>query len=115
MPMRHEKQKIKLPAIYDRRRKITNDEREGIKYLYFIEARGIREIARIFSHISRRAIQFIIFPERLEHARALYKERRVDGRYYQKEKNTRAVKEHRRYKRDILCLLEKKKVEKKEK
>ena len=58
----------------DKRVKITDEDTERIKQLHK-QGEPIREIARQFEGIaSRRAIQFIIYPERLARVKARAKE-----------------------------------------
>lgn len=53
--------------------------------------------------MSRRMIQFILYPERLEHAKKLFKERQKDGRYrYSTEKQTALVRSVRERKKELL-------------
>ena len=100
MPYAHCKKKI--PRKLDRRVKITEEHKRKIQALYHLNHWGIRKIARYFSAIcSRRAIQFILFPERAEISKAKHKEIRLDGRYYNKEFHTKQIREHRQYKESI--------------
>jgi len=103
MPYWFEKLKIKLPKEKDRRRKLTDEDRETIKSLYKLGF-GIREIARIFEKkCSRRLIQFILFPERLKR---LAKQR--DWRdYYDRDKHREYMRNHRKYKKEVLLNFEK--------
>lgn len=50
---------------------------------------------------SPRLISFVLFPERLSHNTALFKERRKDGRYYNRAKHTKAMRDLRRYKQRL--------------
>lgn len=91
--------KKRLPKALDRRVKLTEDDKERIISLHKKNT-PIREIARQFENIcSRRSIQFVIFPERLATVREQFKERRKDGRYYNREKNTKAIRSLRNYKK----------------
>jgi hypothetical protein len=91
MPYKCERIKIQGTQ-HDRRVKITPEKREDI--LYDKEKMSQRACARKYG-ISRRMVQFIWYPEKLAEAKKLYKERRKDGRYYKKEKHTKAIREHR--------------------
>jgi hypothetical protein len=110
MPYLTSKKGVLLPRNLDRRVKITEEDKEKIKYLYREEGKPIRFIARVFEGVcSRRAIQYILFPKRLEIVKAQFKERRKDGRYkYTKEKWAETMREHRRYKNKVLNNLIKK-------
>jgi hypothetical protein len=102
MPYWFESKKIKMPRAHDRRVKLTEAERQEIRELH-ISGWPLRKIARKFKdQCSRRLIMFIIYPERLAAARAGYKERRKDGRYYIRTKHTAAIRKHRHHKQAVL-------------
>jgi hypothetical protein len=52
--------------------------------------------------VSRRSIQFIINPESLARNLEMRNARGGSGIYYDKDKNTQTMKEHRRYKAKVL-------------
>ena len=91
-------QHAKIPRRFDRRVKLTEDERQEIIYLYKIEGQPIRAIARTFEGKgSRRMSQFILFPERADVAREnFHKGRKANP--VKKENWRRDMKGHRRYK-----------------
>ena len=93
-------EKIPLPPQYDRRRKLTEDDKFEIVRLRKEHNLSQRTLARMFG-VSRKLIIFIIDPERHERAKAQFKERRKDGRYYDREKNTIAVRNTRQYKHKL--------------
>lgn len=92
-------------AMLDRRRKLTDDDKNTIRRIYFTEPVGKRPsisfLARQYN-VSRRLIQFILFPERKARQDTLAKERRKDGRYYDKEKGRTHMRDHRAYKRQLI-------------
>ena len=91
-------QHAKIPRRFDRRVKLTEDERQEIIYLYKIEGQTIRAIARTFEgKCSRRMIQFILFPERADVARENFKKWRK-ANPVKKEDWRRDMKGHRNYK-----------------
>lgn len=91
------KHRQRMPRQYDRRIKLSDDERRAIKELQR-HGVAIREIARRYPHVSRRLIQFVIWPERLAANRRL----RDWSKWYRKEKHRAYMKNHRRYKQTIL-------------
>lgn len=93
-------EKIPLPPQYDRRRKLTEDDKIEIVRLRKEHNLSQRTLARMFG-VSRKLIIFIIDPERHERAKAQFKERRKDGRYYDRETNTIAVRNTRQYKQQL--------------
>jgi len=102
MPYKFQTDKIKLPREYDRRVKITEEMKKEMKAMHE-DGAAVRAIARYFvGRCSRDSIRFILMPDKEVHAKALFKERQKDGRYYHKEKATRQKREHRRYKQEII-------------
>ena len=105
MPYKSEKIKIERTE-FDSRIKITPEMRADI-----LEEQGRlsqRATARKYG-VSRNSVVFIWFPERLKRSKELYKIRRLDGRYYKKEKHTEQVrryrtKKHILYKRGVIKL-----------
>ena len=62
---------------------------------------GTRKIAEMFN-VSRRLIQFILDPEKHKENLERRKERGGSKIYYKKEQHTKAIREHREYKKEIL-------------
>lgn len=101
MPFKYETDKLKIQKKDDRRIKLTDADKEEIRYRY-LRVGGVsqRELAREYG-VSRRSIIFAIYPERRE---ANYKQRVARGgskQYYDKDKHTEAIREHRRYKKEL--------------
>jgi transposase-like protein len=85
---------------YDRRIKLTDKEREKIRKEYQEGDTSYNRLAKKYG-VSKRLIQFIVNPEKAEIAKKQYSERRRDGRYYDKEKHSEAVKNHRNHKKKL--------------
>ncbi len=102
MPITRDIDKIKIPYHLDGRRKITDEQKQHILRLYNIEQQAIRHIANI-TGVSRRSVQFILFPERLAivKARAIEVKRWTDGN--KKERHTPAMQKLRAKKRQLLA------------
>lgn len=98
MPYLHEKLKIKKED--DRRVKLKDADRIKIAELYKGGGYSLGELANMYE-VSRRTIQFCVYPERLKYNKQLFKERRKDGRYYDKDKWREQNKNHRRYKQKL--------------
>lgn len=84
----------------DRRVKLTNDDKELIKYLREEEEISYQKLANQFK-VSKRTIIFICKPETLEACKKKRAERGGWKQYYNKEQNTISQKEHREYKRNL--------------
>jgi hypothetical protein len=96
-----------IPPEYDRRVKLTPSDKVRIRSLFYNDRIGIREIARRYEKIcSRRAIQFVIYPERRALCAAQFKERRKDGRYRPERTAWAAtMREHRHYKKSLKLII----------
>jgi hypothetical protein len=97
-------EKVKLPRELDRRIKVTESDKRDIDFLYRVERKSIREIARIYEDVcSRRTIQFVLFPEKYEESlkkhKLLMKRKRLV--YYDKTKHANAIKKTRHYKQSL--------------
>jgi hypothetical protein len=100
MPYSTEKKGILLPRDKDRRVHLSEKDRQEILALKNIHS--LHKLAEMFQ-VSRRLVQFTIFPERYAKARADAKLRRADGRYKPtKEKWAQTMREHRAYKYQTL-------------
>lgn len=86
---------------YDRRVKLTDEEREEIYNVYKDGLFSQRELATLFN-VSRRTIQFIIAPEKLAENKLRRAERGGSKQYYNTQANTVAQNEHRKYKEILL-------------
>lgn len=98
MPYKFEKKHIQRHN--DRRVKLSNEQKEEIKQLYKPFIFGCRKIANIYK-VSKATIQRIVDPAKLERAKLLYKEKRKDGRYYDKDKHRVYMQNHRLYKKEL--------------
>lgn len=99
MPYSTEKLAIDNPFM-DRRVKLIPCQREMVLY-WHREGLSQRKLAAMF-HVSRRTIQFIIDPEKLQKNKERREERGGWEQYYDREKNNDYQKTHRRYKHQIL-------------
>ena len=80
--------------------KLLPCQKEMVKY-WHDNGTSINQIARDFK-VSKRLIQFILFPERHEKNKQHRKDRGGSSIYYDKEKHNQAIKIHRRYKNKVL-------------
>ena len=97
--MPYKSEKLKLSENQDRRRKLTDDQKEEIKRIYESGVCGTRPLAKQFN-VSRKTIQLIVNPE--------MKQRQHDyvannWRKYRptKEEWAETMKEHRNYKQEL--------------
>jgi len=104
MPYKFQTDKIKLPVGKDRRVKLTPKEKEKI-CKESLRGASQRELARKYK-VSRRLIQFIIDPEKLEKNLLARKKRGSSKIYYNKDYHRESMKEHRQYKQKVLSGLE---------
>lgn len=96
----------KLPLasqFLDRRVKLLNCQQERLKKMH-ADGVSIHALASIF-HISRRSVQFILFPERKEANLLARKQRGGHTQYYNREDWAGIMREHRKYKYKTLSVL----------
>lgn len=99
--MPYKSEKMKLPPKFDRRVKLTDEQRKEIREKYATGLLSTRILATQYN-VSRRTIQFIVDPEKYDRARNQFKERRKDGRYKPNKKEWAATqREHRHYKQGL--------------
>ena len=97
--MPYKSEKIKLSETQDRRRKLTDEQKEAIKRIYAEGKCGTRPLAKQFG-VSRSTIQIIVNPERAERAKQRIKEHWRDYRP-NKEEWAKTIREHRHYKQEL--------------
>lgn len=91
-------QRVPLVGLQDRRRKLTEDDREDIRTRY---KRGEtqRHIARVYANkCSRRLVIFVLFPERLKIMQERNTKNKHWKKYHNREKLTKATRNWRNYK-----------------
>lgn len=99
MPFKSQKIKIEKTK-HDRRIKLTNDDKELIKWLRDEEQISYNKLALQFK-VSKRTIQFVCCPEKLEENKKRRQERGGTKIYYDKEKHRQSMKEYRDYKQSL--------------
>lgn len=99
MPNKSDNIPINNPKL-DKRVKLTDDDKENIVKEYETGSISINGLARKYG-VSKRLIQFTLFPERKELAKKLFAERQKDGRYYDKDKHKDYIKTHRNHKKEL--------------
>jgi transposase len=98
MPPKVDKLAIKNDKL-DRRRKLTDSQRIEIKANR--EGLSQRKLASKYG-VSRRTIQFILDPEKRAENLKRREERAGTKQYYDKDKHRESMKDHRRYKKELL-------------
>lgn len=94
--------KMRIGKENDARVKLSDEDREYIRKLYKKDGLPIREIARLFEKkCSRRLIQFVIFPERLEVVKKRAIENKNHKKYYSKEKHREYMRNYRKHIRKL--------------
>ena len=97
--MPYKSETIKLSETQDRRRKLTDDQKEEIKRIYKSGVCGQRPLAKQFG-VSRSLIQIIVNPNIAEAKKRRIKEHWRDYRPT-KEEWAETMKEHRHYKQEL--------------
>ena len=97
--MPYKSEKLKLDPTQDRRRKLTDEQKEEIRRIYKSGVCGQRPLAKQFG-VSRSLIQIIVNPDRAEAIKQRTKEHWRDYRP-SKEEWAKTMKEHRHYKQEL--------------
>ena len=100
MPYKFETDKKLINKEDDRRRKLSDNQKKLMVDMYKSGEYSQRKLAIEFG-VSRRLVQFIVDPDK---QRLNYERRLENGgskQYYDKDKHTDAIREHRRYKKEL--------------
>lgn len=100
MPFKTDKQTLGTNIIR-RTAKLLDCQKEMIKWWRQEKGYSQRALARMFG-VSKRTIQFILDPKKKEENLKRRQERGGWKQYYKKEDHAEAMKEHRRYKYNLL-------------
>ncbi len=99
MASKFEGKKLLIPREYNKRCKVTEEDIRSIYHFYELGC-SIHAIARIFApKLTRRMIQFILFPERYERIRLIRKSK--GQKYYKREKHRDYMRKHRARKKNL--------------
>lgn len=97
--MPYKSEKIKLKPEQDRRRRLTEEQKEEIRAKYATGLYGQRPLAKEYG-VSRTTIQLIVNPQRAEAVKQRTKEHWKDYRP-SKEEWAKTIRETRRYKQKL--------------
>ena len=97
--MPYKAEKIKLPEKYDRRRKLTEEQKQEIKDKYSTGFYSLNDLAKEYS-VCKKTILLIVNPESKRKSDQRIKDhwRDYSGT---KEERAKTVKEHRHYKHEL--------------
>ncbi len=99
--MPYKSQKIVIAGTKnDRRIKLTEEDKELIKWLNEEEKISQRKLAIQFK-VSKRLIQFVLNPQKLIDNKKKRAERGGSKIYYDKDYHTESIREHRQYKQKL--------------
>jgi uncharacterized membrane protein YgaE (UPF0421/DUF939 family) len=97
--MPYKAEKIKLKGLQDRRKKLTDEQREEIKRLYETGCHSLNSLAKLFC-VSKKSILLIVNENSAEKARQYRKDNWKQWQQTGKEHNE-AIKNTRRYKNKL--------------
>lgn len=98
--MPYKSEKIKLQGLQDRRKRLTDEQREEVKELYGTGLYSLNDLAKRFN-VSKKTILLIVNSDSAEKAKQYRKEhwREWQGT---KEEHREAIKKTRRYKQSLM-------------
>ena len=91
---------LRVPTQHDKRRKLSDEDKLLIRELS-AQGQSQRKLANQFG-VSRRLIQFIIDPAKLQANRQSRLDRGGEHQYYDKDKHTQYMQTHRANKKALL-------------
>lgn len=97
--MSFKSEKIKLPEKYDRRRKLTNAQKDEIRQKYESGFGSLQSLANEYG-VSKKTILLIVNPKSKEKNDKRIKEHWKDYSATPEERNA-TIREHRRYKQEL--------------
>lgn len=97
--MPYKSEKIKLPERYDRRRKLTEEQKHEIKEKYSTGLYSLNDLAKEYS-VCKKTILIIVNPESKRKSDQRIKDHWRDY-LGTKEERAKTVKEHRHYKHEL--------------
>lgn len=97
--MPYKSEKIKLSGLQDRRKRLTDEQREEIKMLYGTGHYSLNDLAKRFV-VSKKTILLIVNSDSAERAKQYRKEHWKEWQRTGKEHNE-AIKNTRRYKQEL--------------
>lgn len=98
MPYKHETQHLRLQPEQDRRRKLSEEQKEEIRQLY-ADGKGSHRALADRYHVSKSTIGIIVNPSRAAKVQNRIREHWRD--YADREKHTGAIRDTRRYKQEL--------------
>ena len=97
--MPYKSEKIKLQGMQDRRKRLTDEQREEIKELYSTGCYSLNDLAKIYE-VSKKTVLLIVNKESAERAKEYRKEHWKEWARKGEEWNE-IVREHRKYKQKL--------------
>lgn len=98
--MPYKSEKIKLKGLQDRRKKLTDEQREEIKELYGTGCYSLNDLAKKFG-VSKKLILLIVNKDSAEKAKQYRKENWKEWQQT-REEHSKAIKNTRRYKHSLM-------------
>ena len=97
--MPYKSEKIRLKGLQDRRKKLTDEQKEEIKKLYGTSCYSLNNLAKRFN-VSKKTILLIVNKDSAERAKQYRKENWKEWQRTGEEWNE-IVRKHRKYKQDL--------------
>ena len=92
---------LHIPKKYDRRVRLSDEEKKEIREAYATGGTSYNKLATEFG-VSKRTIYWVVNPDKQRENYELRKARGGSKQYYEKDKHTQSMRNHREYKNELL-------------
>ena len=100
MPYKFENSKLYIPKKHDKRIKLSDADKEEIKQKYSLGTYSMRGLAREYN-VSHKMIGYVLNPDKYKEDLEKNRQRRKDGRYYDRIKQREQTKAYRHHKKQL--------------
>ena len=100
MPFKHEYDGSKIPTNLKKSAKLSQDDKNEMRKIYKMGGISYRELSILFK-VSKSSAIYAVNPDRQKRNYELRVLRGGSSQYYDREKQTAAIRKHRRYKNKL--------------
>ena len=92
---------LHIPKKYDRRIRLTDEDKKDIAEAYSSGGTSYNKLAKEYG-VSKRTIYWVVNPDKQKENYELRKAKGGSKQYYDRDKHTQSMRNHREYKKELL-------------